>query len=144
MKRFKIELQKALSVLAHPSRVKAVKTQIELNSLVLAGFSRLLNGLGLHGHSKCSKRHNVFRAADILAARSTGQMVENEAGENHSGCPFSGPQGCKLILSNLTIPAACVKRIVKEKPQLAQLEKKLGISARYLNQMIRLLGVKNV
>jgi hypothetical protein len=144
MKRFNVELRKALSVLAHPSRQKALKVQIELNSLVLAGLSKLLNSLGFRSHSKCSKRTNVFRAADILAARSAGHFVENEVGKKGSGCPFSGPQGCKLISNNLTTPAACVKRIVSENASIAQLDKKLGVAARYLNQMVRLLGVKNV
>lgn len=143
MKRFGNELRRALSVLNHPGRVGPLKVQVESSSLLMAGLSKLLNSLGKRSHSKCSRRQNVFKAHDLLVARSVGHAVEDHAVENDQfTCPFLTDQGCGLISKDLTVPTACIKRIISENPELSQLETRRRVASRYLWTIVRLLGVR--
>lgn len=118
-----------------------LRSQIESSSLVVLAAARIIRDEGIKGHTKCSKRTNVFNPHDLLVAKTAAHEVDEYA-NNSRGCPFSTTQGCSLINGGLTVPSLCIKRIIVENSKLVPLEKKLNKAYLFLKQVTKLVGVK--
>jgi len=121
------------------SQQAVIKTQLEEQSLVILVISRLFKDKGIKWHTKCINRTNVFRPADLVVSEITGSDTRAYFDRKHM-CPFMTTNGCSIIERGLTLPAACAKRIIVENPELEPLAKPLGRAARYISQMVKLLG----